>query len=256
MLHQIISIVQEAGNIITEAFDKPRNVKHKGVIDLVTETDVAVENFLKKALRDVAPGAIFMAEESAEHITEPTQDCWIIDPVDGTTNFVHGFPMVSTSVALWQNGHVAYGVVNAPILHQCFSVKRGEGSYCNGKKIHVSPTDILQNSLIGTGFPYDIHPNVNFVTSGVKHVLPLTRGIRRTACSSLDLCYVAKGIYDAYYEMNLKPWDIAAGMLLVEEAGGCVSNTQGQPYMFGQEILASNGILHEEIRAVLQRRER
>ncbi len=256
MLDQIIAIVKEAGNIITDAFDKPRNVQNKGSIDLVTETDLATEHFLKKALCDIAPNAIFMAEESATDITEPTQDCWIIDPVDGTTNFVHGFPMVTTSVALWQNGHVVYGVVNAPILHQCFSVKRGEGSYCNGKKIHVSPTDLLQNSLIGTGFPYDIHPNISFVASGVKHVLPLTRGLRRTACSSLDLCYVAKGIYDAYYEMNLKPWDVAAGILLVEEAGGQVSNTAGHPYTFGQEILASNGIIHEDLRTVLQRRER
>lgn len=247
MLSSVLEIVRRSGDIVRQHWDQPRQVYHKGSTDLVTATDLAVEAFLKTELGRLAPKAAFMAEESATSLTEPDGDCWIIDPVDGTTNFVHGIPQVGTSVAFWRDGQVQLGVINLPLLQECFYAVRGGGAWCNGRAIHVSGAVRLQDAVIATGFPYDIPTHMEFILHCLRRLLPATQGIRRIGAASVDLAYVACGRMEGFYEAALKPWDFAAGILLVEEAGGQVSNIQGAPLRFGDILLADNGALHQEL---------
>ena len=244
ILKNCVDIVLQSGEIIREHWELPSNVRHKGSIDLVTQTDLAVEAFLKEKLADLVPGACFLAEESSSDDEAPDELCWIIDPVDGTTNFVHRIPQVGTSVALWHNGRVELGIVNVPMLHRCYWSARGHGAFCNGKPIAVSGVDCLNDALVGTGFPYDVATRLPEILERLALVLPMAQGVRRIGAASIDLAYVASGKLDIFYEAGLKPWDFAAGMLLVEEAGGRVSNLNGDPLHFGEPLLASNGRLH------------
>lgn len=250
-LQKLVDAVCSVGNIVRDAWTKPTHVRHKGAIDLVTETDLAVEARLKEILPPLMPKAGFMAEESTANIREPESDCWIIDPVDGTTNFVHRIPQVATSVALWSNGRAEMGVVNLPMLGECFAARRGHGAFLNGKPIHVSQVDSMTDALLATGFPYDISENLEQILKWLSSVLPASQGLRRIGAASVDLAYVACGRFEAFYEMNLKPWDYAAGMLIVEEAGGKVTDVAGQELHFGRPLLASNGKLHKEMLQLL-----
>lgn len=250
-LPRILEIIRESGALIMDHWRKPRNIRLKGRIDLVTETDLAVEAFLKERLKDVVPGATFMAEESATSRT-PHGTCWIIDPIDGTTNFAHSLPFVATSVGLWHEGRVMLGVVNAPVLGECFWAVRGGGAFCNGEPLCVSDREPLEQAVVATGFPYTISEDVDTVLARLRKALVTTRGVRRCGAAAIDLAFVASGRFDAFYEADLKPWDTAAGWLLVEEAGGRVTGFDGAPYDFSNEgILASNGRVHEAMREVL-----
>lgn len=251
LLHECVAIVRRSGEIIRSHWPQPSHVRHKGSIDLVTETDLAVEAFLKENLARLLPGATFLAEESSKPDQEPGECCWIIDPVDGTTNFVHRIPQVGTSVALWRDGRVMLGVVNVPMLGECFWAARGEGAFCNGKAVGVSVADKLNDALVGTGFPYDVAARLPEIMARLAVVLPATQGLRRIGAASVDLAYVACGRLDAFYEAGLKPWDLAAGWLLVEEAGGRVTNLRKGPLRFGEALLASNGRLHDALAALL-----
>ncbi len=242
---QVLKIVRQSGEIIVDGLSGPRRVRHKGRIDLVTETDLAVEAFLKEKLSALAPGVDFMAEESAENIEKPKKDCWIIDPVDGTTNFVHGLPFVATSVALWQNNRVSLGIVNIPALGECFYARRGAGAFKNGAPIHVSEVNDCGQALLATGFPYTIREDMEVILAWLRQALAASQGVRRCGAAAIDLAYVAAGRFDSYYERGLKPWDFSAGWLLVEEAGGRVSDMDGREFSFGPGILASNGLLHD-----------
>lgn len=244
ILKSCVDIVLQSGEIIREHWALPSNVRHKGSIDLVTQTDLAVEAFLKEKLVDLVPGACFLAEESSGDDDAPADLCWIIDPVDGTTNFVHRIPQVGTSVALWHKGRVELGIVNVPMLQRCYWAVRGHGAFCNGESIAVSGVDSLNDALVGTGFPYDIAKRLPEVMERLALVLPIAQGVRRIGAASIDLAYVASGKLDIFYEAGLKPWDYAAGMLLVEEAGGRISSLTGAPLRFGDPLLASNGRLH------------
>ena len=244
ILRSCVDIVLQSGEIVREHWFQPSNVRHKGSIDLVTQTDLAVENFLKEKLAGLVPQACFMAEESCREDSAPKGTCWIIDRVDGTTNLVHRIPQVGTSVALWHRGQVVLGVVNVPMLRRCYWAARGHGAFCNDSRIAVSGVDSLGDALVGTGFPYDIATRLPEVMERLALVLPIAQGVRRIGAASIDLAYVACGKLDIFYEAGLKPWDYAAGMLLVEEAGGRVSNLNGDPLQFGQPLLASNGRLH------------
>ena len=241
-----VEIVRQSGGIVREHWSRPSEVRHKGRIDLVTQTDLAVEAFLKERLGALLPEAAFLAEESSRADAEPTGLCWIIDPVDGTTNFVHRIPQVGTSVALWHEGRAELGVVNVPMLDQCFYAARGEGAFCNEAPIAVSRAATLADALVGTGFPYDFTDRLDRVLDRLQLALSRTQGLRRMGAASVDLAYVACGKLDIFYEEGLKPWDFAAGVLLVEEAGGRVSNLTGAPLRFGQTVLASNGLLHAQ----------
>ena len=246
LLHNTIEVARTAGEIIREHWRLPRDVQYKGRIDLVTKTDAAVEAHLKERLNTLLPGVGFMGEESA-HSLIPGGDCWIVDPLDGTTNFVHGIPFVAVSIALWQDGATRLGIVTLPILDECFYAERGHGAYCNGGALQVSKTVRCEQGLIATGFPYDIDVQKNNILRWLGAVLPQCRGVRRCGAAAADLAYVAAGRYEAFYETGLKPWDMAAGWLLVEEAGGRVTNILGEALRFGDVILASNGHVHQEM---------
>lgn len=253
LLDSCLHAVRQSGEIIRENWTRPHQVRHKGSIDLVTETDLAVEDFLKDRLAGILPEAGFMAEESAVPDKAPGRLCWIIDPVDGTTNFVHRIPQVGTSVALWHEGQVVLGIVNIPMLEECHWAVRGGGAFCNGETVRVSEVGTLDSTLLATGFPYEAPRHLTTIMRRLEAALPVTQGLRRMGAASVDLAYVACGRLDAFYEDWLKPWDLAAGWLLVEEAGGRVSNFRGERLGFYEPLLASNGAVHDALLELLQR---
>ena len=246
LLDSTLAVARTAGEIIREHWQQPRKVHYKGRIDLVTKTDAVVEAHLKEGLEKLLPGVGFMGEESA-HSLIPDGDCWIVDPLDGTTNFVHGIPFVAVSIALWQRGSTRLGVVALPMLDEYFYAERGQGARCNGQPLQVSEIAHCEQSLIATGFPYDLEAQKDRILRWLGAVLPQCQGLRRCGAAAADLAYVAAGRYEAFYETGLKPWDMAAGWLLVEEAGGRVTNIFGDPLRFGDVILASNGHVHQEL---------
>ncbi|MDR1856468.1 MAG: inositol monophosphatase [Desulfovibrio sp.] len=252
LLRGCVGIVSEAGNIIREAWNRPRNIRFKGATDLVTETDVAVESFLVERLGRLLPGSEFLAEEGHAGAAPTGSNCWIIDPVDGTTNFVHHIPQVGISVGLWRGGEVVLGVIGVPMLDECYWARKGGGAFLSGKPVAVSSEDRLVGALVGTGFPCDSDGQIGALTGRMGRVLPATQGVRRIGAASVDLAYVACGRLDAFYEAGLKPWDMAAGCLLVEEAGGRVSDMDGGPMRLGAPVLATNGRLHDAMTALLR----
>ena len=234
-----------AGAIIRELYAKPHTIRMKGEIDLVTEADLAAETAIVASLDEDAPGIAVMAEES--HQGRPAGDLrhWIIDPLDGTTNFAHGIPIFAVSIALLDKGKPLAGVIYCPLQDELFCASRGGGAWLNDRRIEVTRTDFLVQALVATGFPYDIRRHIDQVIGQTRNVLPKVRDIRRMGAAAVDLAYVACGRLDGFWETALKPWDTAAGWLLVEEAGGTVTDFGGGPYSpFRGEILASNTILH------------
>lgn len=252
ILDDVKKIALESGEIIREADSRPRQIRHKGRIDLVTETDVAVEDFLKAELGQLLPESDFLAEESAKH-TKPGELTWIIDPVDGTTNFAHGLPFVATSIGLWHRDRIVLGIINIPLMEELFSAVSGKGAQLNENPIKVTDVSDLESSLLATGFPYAIEEHLESVIGPLRKLLPLTQGIRRPGAAALDLAYVACGRYEGFYELALNPWDTAAGLLLVEEAGGRVTEYDAYtPYTLGApSILATNGGIHDELSGIL-----
>ena len=245
---QARSAVLTAGEIIREHFRLPKDIRRKGRIDLVTATDLAVEKALTVKLSGILPGCALLAEETAGD-TKLDRPTWIIDPLDGTTNFAHQIPFVATSVALWIDGEIVLGIVNAPILNECFMASKGGGAYVGDQRLTVSAAAEPENALVATGFPYTIRDDIENVLPPLRNMLLASQGLRRQGAAAIDLAYVAAGRFDAFYEIGLKPWDTAAGLLLVAEAGGRVSRFDGYtPYKLGDpDILASNGRLHTEI---------
>lgn len=235
-----------AGTIIKELYDQPHTIRMKGEIDLVTEADVAAESAIIASLKEDVGDIAVMAEESYDSSTEPdTGKTWVIDPLDGTTNFAHGIPIFAVSIALLENLQPKLGAIYCPMQDELFLTCRGGGSWLNDKEISVTDTEFLIQALVATGFPYDIQSYLPKILNQTGSVLPKVRDIRRCGAAAVDLAYVACGRLDGFWEMDLKPWDTAAGFLLVEEAGGRVSDFFGQQYSpFKKEILASNGQLH------------
>jgi myo-inositol-1(or 4)-monophosphatase len=240
--------VLTAGEIIRDHFRLPKDIRRKGRIDLVTATDLAVENSLTASLARALPGCAFLAEETAKDtvLDRPT---WIIDPLDGTTNFAHQIPFVATSVGLWIDGEIVLGIVNAPILNEYFMAIKGQGAFVGDEPLSVSTAAALDDALVATGFPYSIRDDIGRILPPLAAMLTHTQGLRRPGAASIDLAFVAAGRFDAFYEIGLKPWDTAAGLLLVSEAGGRVSRFDPEsPYKLGDpDILASNGLLHDEM---------
>ncbi len=252
LLQKVRAAALKAGEIMLADRKRPGRVMFKGRIDLVTETDLAVETFLKEELGRLLPEADFLAEESASQ-NGLSSLTWVIDPLDGTTNFAHGLPFVATSIGLWRQDRMVLGVVNCPFLNECFSARRGGGAFLNNEPIAVSETASLERSLVATGFPYAFENRHELLMARLGKVLPLSQGVRRCGAAAIDLAYVAAGRFDAYYEGWLAPWDAAAGWLLVEEAGGRVSDLSGAAYnIFAPHILAGNKHVHEELGSVLK----
>lgn len=245
-VQDLLAVLDGSDAFFLEKWDRPRSIRHKGKRDLVTDTDLAVEAYLKEHLRDVVPGAVFMAEESSSTLL-PSGTCWIIDPVDGTTNFAHHFGDTATSVALWENGQVVFGAVSAPVRGERYVAERGRGAWLNGRALRTSDITLCEDALVATGFPYSVHEDMDEVLRDMRTLLDATVGVRRCGSAALDMCFVACGSFDAYFEGWIKPWDIAAGWVLVEEAGGRVTGRDGSPYRFNTPILASNGLVHEEM---------
>ena len=240
-------IVVAAGKLVEQASLKPRRIRHKGRVDLVTETDTLVERFLMEELGSLLPKAAFLAEESAQASTIPFEPCWIIDPVDGTTNFAHGLPVHAISVAFWNQGQVAGGIVHAALMGETFMAEKGRGAYLNNKPIQVSGTLLCEEALVATGFPYSIRDDVDVVLARLHKALVACQGIRRCGAASLDMAWLACGRFDGYFEAGIKPWDVAAGWLLVTEAGGTVTDFTGAPYVLGDTIVAANPHIHQEL---------
>jgi myo-inositol-1(or 4)-monophosphatase len=225
----------------------------KGEIDLVTEADLASEKAIIATLGREFPAVSMLAEESIpDYQYIPVGPLWVIDPLDGTTNFAHGFPCFAVSVAYSLDRVSLAGVIYCPMQDELFLAWRGGGAWLNGRRLAVSGRRKLVESLVGTGFPYAIRENLEGVLSRLGKVLPMVRDLRRAGAAAVDLAYVACGRLDAFWEPGLKPWDTAAGCLLVEEAGGRVSDFRGgawDPYC--PEILASNTLLHPELVGLL-----
>lgn len=245
-MQDLLRVLDGSDAIFRKNWNEPSEIRHKGRIDLVTDTDLAIEEYLKHHLKDIVPGASFMAEESVSS-SRPEGTCWIIDPVDGTTNFAHRFGDTATSVALWEDGEVVLGAVSAPIRGERYAAERGKGAWLNGRRIRTSGISRSEEALVATGFPYSVRENMDTVLRDLRILLDSTVGVRRCGAAALDMCFVACGSFDAYFEGWIRPWDVAAGWLLVEEAGGRVSGRDGERYVFDTPILASNGLVHQEM---------
>jgi len=244
--------VLEAGEILKDGFSSDKRVSFKSSVDLVTEFDVKIELFLKERLTKLYPDFTIIGEETSSKEFIDTPKKIYIDPIDGTTNFVHSLPFVAISIGFWIDGEAVEGVVYNPILNEFFYAKRGEGAYLNGERFFTSTRKPLQNGLISTGFPYskvEMGKDYLWTLEVFKRVLPKSRDIRRYGSASIDLAYIGLGHFDGYYEMNLKPWDVSAGILIVEEAGGKISNERGEKYIIEKDriIVATNGQIHSEL---------
>ncbi len=240
----------EAGEIIRQGYHETKEITHKGTVDLVTQYDVAVEKFVMERLKLLFPGHTLVGEESHEGSYHYDKAIYI-DPIDGTTNFVHGFPHLALSIGIWEEGIPVMAVVYNPILEEMFWAVCGEGAYLGEKRLSVSTQDTLQQSLIGTGFPYaKVHAGIEYhwVIHCLTNLLPYIRDIRRLGAAAVDICYLAEGRIDAFYEIDLKPWDVAGGILILLEAGGRVSNVSGNMYDFDDKgIVCSNGLIHGQL---------
>ena len=253
LLRVAVEAAVTAGAVLQERYEQPHQIRHKGVIDLVTEADLASEELILAVLRDQAPGIKILSEELfAAYDTVPEEPVWIIDPLDGTTNFAHNFPWFAVSLALYEKGGSQVGVIYNPIQKELFCATRAGGAWLNDRRLKVSDISSLQNALVATGFPYDIRERSDTILAMLKTVLTHAQGVRRPGAATLDLAYLACGRLDAFWEVGLKPWDTAAGYLLVEEAGGMLSDFKGSPFSpFISELLASNTLLHKELTALL-----
>jgi myo-inositol-1(or 4)-monophosphatase len=242
MLNIAFKAAREASKLILNKYDRLDTVKvlEKDNNDFVTEVDQAAEQIIIETLKESYPDHSFLGEESGELEGDPNQQ-WIIDPIDGTTNFIHGFPHFCISIAFKLNGKIEHGLIYDPIRQELFSASRGKGAQLNDKRIRVSQCKTLSNALIGTGFPFKQKQQFNHYLKTFEAIFPKSRGIRRSGSAALDLAYVAAGRLDGFWELSLKPWDIAAGVLLIQEAGGLVGDVHGDnTYMENGNIVVGN----------------
>jgi myo-inositol-1(or 4)-monophosphatase len=256
LLNFAIQTARDAGRVLAERFGRSLNITNKSEIDLVTESDLASERLIIDRIKTHYPRHAILAEESGA--SEPADRerqsdwLWIIDPLDGTTNYAHGYPCFCVSIGLENKGRMELGVVYDPIRDEMFTAERGRGAALNDRRIRVSPTPHLASALLCTGFPYDVRERGEFARHFTNFIMH-AQGVRRDGAAALDLAYVAAGRFDGFWEEGLRPWDVAAGILLIEEAGGRVSNYAGEAFdIYTPPILASNGLLHEEMMQVLR----
>lgn len=241
-----------AGLMLRENIQGKREITYKGDINLVTEMDMRSERVVVEMLLASFPGHGIIAEEETKIQTASGYQ-WIIDPLDGTTNYAHGYPCFSVSIALEHKGEVIAGVVYDPMRDELFSARKGAGATLNGRAIKVSNTDRLIQSLLATGFPYDRKTSEKNNLDYFHDLLMASQEVRRDGSAALDLCYVASGRFDGFWELKLKPWDVAAGSLIAREAGGMVSDFTGTGFsIHSDELLASNGRIHGALVDILQ----
>jgi myo-inositol-1(or 4)-monophosphatase len=245
-LETSVEIAREAGALLSKYFERRVTFELKGEHDLVTEADRASEQLVIERLSSHFPSHSIVAEEGGGHIGS-SEYCWYVDPLDGTTNFAHGFPMYNITMALEQSGELIAGVIFDPEHNELFTAERGSGAYLNNRRIRVSKVNRLENTLVATGFPSrKRHENVNI--HFYYQLAMLTHGVRRAGSAALDLAYVASGRLDGFWEFGLNPWDMAAGILLITEAGGKCSDMKGGPVTLrGPHLVADNGLVHQQI---------
>jgi myo-inositol-1(or 4)-monophosphatase len=235
-----------AGEIIRANWQEPKIIDHKGAIDLVTTVDRESERTIVDVLRRGFPDHSILAEEETNLKLGESPYRWIIDPLDGTTNFAHGYPQFGVSIALEYDAQIILALVYDPVRRECFRAIHGQGATLNGNAIRVSKVTDLDESLLATGFPYDQREHADYYLSFFKAFMTRCQGIRRNGSAALDLCYVACGRVDGFWELKLKPWDTAAGALIVAEAGGRLSDLSGNPFsIWGSETLAANPLIHD-----------
>jgi len=251
MLNFAISVAKDAGRLLRDRVGTRIDIDHKGSINLVTDVDLASEKLIRDAISTYYPRHEILAEEGG--LAESGSDYrWIVDPLDGTTNYAHGYPVFCVSIALQCRGEVVLGVVYDPMRDELFTAERGGGAVLNNRPIHVSKTAELMQGLVSTGFPYDIKTSKLTNLDHWSNFAMNAQALRRDGAAALDLCYVASGRFDGFWELNLSPWDTAAGALVVTEAGGQVTDFRGGTFSdYKPEIVASNGLIHERMLEVI-----
>jgi myo-inositol-1(or 4)-monophosphatase len=253
LLNFAIQVARDAGRVLLEKAGRSLQVSNKGDINLVTEADLAAEKLIIERIRSRYPRHAILAEESGASVETgaASEWKWIIDPLDGTTNYAHGYPCFCVSIALERAGKIEIGVIYDPNLDELFAAERGQGATLNDRTIRVSDVDDLNNAMLCTGFPYDVRERPNFA----RHFANFTmhaQAVRRDGSAALDLACIAAGRFDGFWEDGLNPWDVAAGVLLIEEAGGLVTDFTAAPLsIYHPKVLASNGLIHEEMMKVL-----
>ncbi|HEX5736798.1 MAG TPA: inositol monophosphatase family protein [Blastocatellia bacterium] len=251
MLNFAIRVAQDAGRLLRDRVGTRIDVAHKGAINIVTDVDIASERLIREAIATQYPRHQVLAEEGG--LDESGSEYrWVIDPLDGTTNYAHGYPVFCVSIALEYRGETILGVVYDPMRDELFTAERGGGAALNNRRIRVSSTASMMESLLSTGFPYDIRTSTLTNLDHWANFAMNAQALRRDGAAALDLSYVACGRYDGFWELNLSPWDMAAGALIVTEAGGRVSDFGGGEFSsYKPEIIASNGLIHDRMVEVI-----
>ena len=253
LLATAVEIVLRAGEIQSARRESGFSIRKKGAIDLVTEVDLECERMCRDILAERFPDHDILAEElGATSSPHGSRYRWIFDPLDGTTNYAHGLPIFCSSLGLEIDGRVDVGAIYDPMRKELFTAERGQGAFLNGSRLKVSDTGALIDGLLVTGFPYDVHKRGPDLVGLFGEFLGRARAVRRLGSAALDLCYVAAGRLDAFWEQLLKPWDVAAGGLILEEAGGRITGMDGAPFdLAAGHLVASNGAIHDEILGVI-----
>jgi myo-inositol-1(or 4)-monophosphatase len=242
----------ESGKIQRKYLEKNINIRHKGETDLVTDVDMACQETIIGLIKKAFPDDDIISEEKKNDF-DGKRNRWIIDPLDGTTNYAHGYPFFCTSIAYEENGQIILGVVYNPIFNELFFGRKGAGAYLNGEKIQVSAVSDLKQALLSTGFPYNMATNEKNNIDHFINFLYKAQAVRRDGSAALNLSYVACGRFDAFWELTLNSWDMAAGCLMIGEAGGTVTNLEGNEFsVYKETVVASNGFLHEDMMTVLK----
>jgi myo-inositol-1(or 4)-monophosphatase len=243
---------RKAGEMLRRNIDSSREIVYKGAVNLVTDFDKRAQDIIFSRLSSRFPDHDFLAEEDLCR-QRGSDFRWIIDPIDGTTNYAHNFPIFSVSIALEWKSEVVCGVVYDPMREEMFSAISGNGAVRNGRRISTSTNGDLDKSLLATGFPYDVRESEVNNIDHFANFATRVQAIRRCGSAALDLCYVACGRFDGFWELKLSPWDVAAGLLIVEEAGGHVTNFKGETAsVYGKDVVASNGLIHEQMIQILR----
>ena len=256
MLNFATQIAREAGNLLVQRLGTAK-VSTKGDINLVTEADIAAENLIIERIRSHYPQHGILAEESGEAVLvggKRSEWKWVIDPLDGTTNYAHGYPCFCVSIGVEHEGELTIGVVYDPMRDEMFAAERGQGATLNDRRIRVSSVEELSGAMLCTGFPYNVRERPDFAREFTKFTME-AQAVRRDGSAALDLAYVACGRFDGFWENGLSPWDIAAGALLISEARGRVTNFNDQSVdIYNEQVLATNGLIHDAMMRVLNHR--
>jgi myo-inositol-1(or 4)-monophosphatase len=252
LLTTAIEAVTRAGDMMMARFGQDIRIDKKGTIDLVTEVDVAVERAFRALIAERFPDHAVLGEEFGGGAEAPPGPCWVFDPIDGTTNFAHGLPIFCSSLALEIDGRAEVAAVYDPSRKELFTAERGGGAQLNGRPIKVAGAGQLVDAMLVTGFPYDVHQRVEEIVGLFAEFVGRARAVRRLGSAAIDLCYVAAGRLDGFWESDLKPWDVAGGALIVAEAGGRMTSMDGQPFSSrSREVLASNGLIHDAMLRII-----